>query len=267
MRNQSKLFLFLLSLMLISSVMAIPEFTNPISSPINNSNYTCGQTYRFNITIADSNGTAQLNLSGVFPSSFPATLYTATNSSSNFTVLINTLEPATYTYNWISTNGTNTNSSIYYFYKLNRGNLVASLTSSAGWNINYLVPTTIGYSGSNCGDGDVAYKIYKDDVYIGTGETGTFNIGSYVYKLNTTAGGGTNYSGSASLNTNTLTIARESGGDTIHGTLVGTGAGLGIFILYLAQALPTLLIVFALIGVVVLIGFVLVKIIIKSFNL
>lgn len=254
--------------MLISSIMAIPTFTNPISSPINDSNYTCGQTYRFNITIADSNGTAQLNLSGVFPSSFPATLYTATNSSTNFTVLIPTLEPATYTYNWISTNSTNTNSSDYYFYKLNRGNLVATLTSSAGWNINYLVSTTIGVSSSsNCGDGDVAYKIYKDDVYIGSGETGTFEIGSYAYKLNTTAGGGTNYSSSASLNTNTLTIARESGGDTIHGTLVGTGAGLGIFILYLAQALPVLLIALALVGIVILVGWTLVWAIKKSFNL
>jgi hypothetical protein len=257
-KNQvEKLFLFLMSIFLISFVMAIPTFTNPISSPINSSNYTFGQTYRFNITIADSNGTTSLNFSNV--------LYPATNSSTNYTVLINSLGAGTYTYNWISTNGTDSNSSAYYSYTVNKGNLVATLTSSAGWNPNYLTSTTISVSESNGGDGDVTYKIYKDLVYIGSGETGTFALGSYAYLLNST--GGANYSSNALLDSQTLTIARESGGDTIHGTLVGTGAGLGIFILYLAQALPTLLIAFALIGIVILVGWAIAGAIKKSFNL
>lgn len=258
MRNQtSKLFLFLLGVMLISSVMAISTFTNPISSPTNSSNYTFSQTYRFNITIAESNGTAYLNFSGIN--------YPATNSSTNYTVLINSLGAGTYTYNWVSTNGSDSNNSVYYSYTLNKGNLVATLTSSAGWNPNYLTSTTIGTSESNDGDGDVTYVIYKDGAYIGTGEAGTFDIGSYAYLLNST--GGANYSSSASLDTNTLTIARESGGDTIHGTLVGTGAGLGIFILYMAQALPTLIIAFALVGIVILVGWTIAWAVKKSFNL
>jgi len=260
MRNQlinSKLFLFLLGVMLISSVMAIPTFSNPISSPTNSSNYTFGQTYIFNITIDDVNATVGLNFSGVN--------YSPTNSSSNFTVLISSLSAGTYTYNWWGYNGTTYNSSDTYSYTVNKGNLVATLTSSAGWNPNYLVSTTIGVSESNDGDGDVTYKIYKDGSYIGSGETGTFEIGSYSYLLNST--GGSNYSSKASLDTNTLTIARESGGSDIHGILVGTGAGLGIFILYMAQALPTLIIAFALIGIVILVGWTIVWAVKKSFNL
>ena len=246
MRNQTyKLFLFLiLGVMLISSVMAIPEFTNPISTPSDSSNYTYGQTYRFNITIADSNGTAYLNLSNVH--------YPAINTSTNYTVLINSLGAGTYPYNWVSTNGSDSNSSVDSSYTVNKGNLVATLTSSAGWNPNYLTSTTIGTSESNGGDSDVTYAIYKDLVYIGSGETGTFNIGSYSYLLNST--GGSNYSSSASLDTNTLTIARDEGGSDIHGILVGTGAGLGLFILYMAQALPVLILTFAVVGIIIAIG-------------
>jgi hypothetical protein len=257
MGNQSKLFLFLFSLMLISSVMAIPTFSNPINSPTNSSNYTYGQTYRFNITIADSNQTVGLQFNGVN--------YTATNSTTNFTVLINSLPAGTYTYNWWAYDGSDFNSSDVYSYTVNKGNLVATLTSSAGWNPNYLVSTTIGVSESNGGDEDVSYLIYKDDVYIGSGETGTFDIGSYAYLLNST--GGANYSSSASLDTNTLTIARDGGGSDIHGILVGTGAGLGIFILYMSQAIPVLLITFALVGIVILVGWSIAWVIKKAFNL
>lgn len=41
----------------------------------------------------------------------------------------------------------------------------------------------------------------------------------------------------------------------VCGTMEGAGAGLGIFIQYMGQALPTLLIILAMVGIIVAVGF------------
>lgn len=41
----------------------------------------------------------------------------------------------------------------------------------------------------------------------------------------------------------------------VCGTMEGAGAGLGIFIQYMGQALPTLLIILAMVGIIVAVGY------------
>lgn len=51
---------------------------------------------------------------------------------------------------------------------------------------------------------------------------------------------------------------------TICDTMGGAGAGIGVFIEYLGQALPTLLIILALVGIIVAIGMGIASVIKKS---
>lgn len=79
---------------------------------------------------------------------------------------------------------------------IDRGALTGSLTSSKGFSYTYdNTATTISYTGTvSTGASDVAYKIYRDSVDKGTGESPNLAVGSYAYKLNST--GGANWSSS-----------------------------------------------------------------------
>ena len=116
----------------------------------------------------------------------------------------------TETFNYSTTGNNNyTADSITKDIIINQANLTAVLTNNTVLTRTYDGSlTTIGLSESNTGDGDVIYKIYKDNVDKGTSdiEGGT---GTYVYVLNTT--GGTNYTSNSSLDTLTLTINQATG--------------------------------------------------------
>ena len=79
-----------------------------------------------------------------------------------------------------------------------------SLTSDLSWTINETQEVVIGLSESNTGDGDVTYKVYRDGVDKGTGETWSPAFGTYDYVLNTT--GGANWTSNSSMDTQTLTV-------------------------------------------------------------
>jgi len=101
----------------------------------------------------------------------------------------------------------NENSTIYNL-NITKATLSASLTNTDTWTEPYLESVTIGLSESNTGDGDVTYVVYRDGVSKTTGETVSLGVGTYDYVLNST--GGTNYSSSASLDSQTLTIEKIS---------------------------------------------------------
>jgi F0F1-type ATP synthase assembly protein I len=47
----------------------------------------------------------------------------------------------------------------------------------------------------------------------------------------------------------------ENDSSGVCGTMAGAGAGLGVFIQYMGQALPTLLIILAMVGIIVAVGY------------
>ncbi len=101
---------------------------------------------------------------------------------------------------------------------INQATLSASITNDTSLTRTFDgSATTIGISESNTGDGDVTYKIYVDG--IDEGSTYIQGIaGTYVIILNST--GGTNYSASSSLDSETLTINTA----TPSGSLAGTAS-------------------------------------------
>ncbi len=101
-------------------------------------------------------------------------------------------------------------SNIYYEVLLTVDKAVptGSLTNTDTWTEPYLEEVTIGFSESNIGDGDVTYKIYREGVDKGSGETVTLGVGTYDYVLKTT--GGANWTASASMDTQTLTVTKIS---------------------------------------------------------
>jgi hypothetical protein len=89
-------------------------------------------------------------------------------------------------------------------YIINKAVATGSLASSAGWSIDEGTETTISYTGTGCGDSDLAYIIYENGTSVGTGKTWSPGAGTYTYVLNTT--GGQNYSLNSNLDTEVLTV-------------------------------------------------------------
>jgi hypothetical protein len=52
----------------------------------------------------------------------------------------------------------------------------------------------------------------------------------------------------------------------VCGTMEGAGAGLGVFIQYMGQALPTLLIILAMVGIIVAVGYGIAKVVGNAVN-
>jgi len=79
-----------------------------------------------------------------------------------------------------------------------------TLNSNATWTIAPGDSVIINFTETNEGDSDVNYTVYRDGIYIGSGETWSPAPGTYTYILNTT--GGENYSSTASIDTQVLTV-------------------------------------------------------------
>jgi hypothetical protein len=98
-----------------SSDDSYPIFSDYNVSPETSSTYTAGQTYQFNTTITNTNGTAGIE--------FNETNYTMTNSSSVFNKTFNSLGAGTYSYYfWSYGNGSNNlfNMSSEFTYTINQ---------------------------------------------------------------------------------------------------------------------------------------------------
>jgi len=176
-----------------------PQFSNYIEIPPNNTAYSNGATYKFNVTITSTNGTIGLMFDG--------TNYTATNISDEFESTILDLASGAHSYYWWAYgNGTLNlfNTSNIQSYTVAKATPTGSLTSSNGWTIDWGQGTTIGYSENNLGDADLVYKVFRDDVDIGSGESANLSAGTYSYLLNTT--GGQNYTANSNMDSQTLTV-------------------------------------------------------------
>jgi hypothetical protein len=116
-----------------------PSFSNFISNPINSSNYTFAQIYRFNSTVINTNGTVGLEFNGIN--------YTSTYFSNNFTASVTGLSAGTYSYYWWGFgNGDihNYNLTSMMYYTINKTNSSTSLTfdkTSPQSYPNQIIPT------------------------------------------------------------------------------------------------------------------------------
>jgi hypothetical protein len=173
---------------------AMPTFSTSVTTPITYgtaSNYTGSES-----NSGDSDCIYYLLRNGI-------QLYNGSSVSDNAV-----LGAGNYNYTYYTSGCTN-----YTFGKdektlvVNKAIPIGSLTSDKGWNVYVGTTVTIGYSESNSGDGDVTYKVWRDGVDKGSGETWTPSIGSYAYKLNTTDG--QNYSARDSIDTKTLVVSNK----------------------------------------------------------
>jgi len=112
----------------------------------------------------------------------------------------------TYLINVIINDTLNNLNSTLYKVTVDKATPIGTLTNTDTWIEPYLESVTIGLSETNIGDGDVTYKVYRNGVDKGNGETVTLGVGTYNYVLNTT--GGVNWTANASMDTKTLTIEK-----------------------------------------------------------
>jgi hypothetical protein len=95
------------------------------------------------------------------------------------------------------------------FFTITNGTLTGTTASSAGWTLTYPTQTTISFSETNGGDGNVNYYLWRNGTNISSGETVNLSVGMYTYVLNST--GGANYSSIASIDNDNLTINKNTG--------------------------------------------------------
>ena len=182
----------------------IPKFSNFVSYPINGSYYSYGTDYQFNATVISTNGSVEIE--------FNNTHYTATNITANgYNASIGDLSAETYMYYWLGYgNGSwnQYNFSAQLHYTVLKANPNGTLNNDTILTRTYDgVSTTINYTETQNGDGDVTYVIFKDNVSVGTSDSEAC-VGVYYYHLNTT--GGYNYSSNASMDSLILNITQAT---------------------------------------------------------
>lgn len=147
------------------------QFSNYIENPTNDSAYVYGQTYKFNVTITESNpGTVWIEFNGI-----NYTDSNITNVSNVYMFNRTNLAAGTYTYRWWANDSFgNLNLSETRNYIIEKGN------SSLGMNITGTISVTYGtasdFNGveTNNGDNGCVYSMDRENQIYGAG-TWTFN--------------------------------------------------------------------------------------------
>jgi len=168
-----------------------PTFYNSTVDIVNNSVYNPINSYRLNITILNSNGTAGIEFNGVN--------YTLSNLSSIFNKTLSKLGVGTYSYYyWAYGNkaSNNYNISKIYSYTINKSTPTLRLTSSTGWSISKYMSTVI--QGQDCPE-EITCSLYQSGTLITSPLTNTFNEGSYPFLFLTL--GNENYTAASISNT------------------------------------------------------------------
>ncbi len=187
-----------------------PTYSSNVTSPVTSSTYSSTQTYQFNLTWTDATSSVNTvliehNLTG---STTPHNTTVSTKNGNEYYFYVNSLAAGKYVYKWFANDTKNNMNGTFQrlIYVVNNATPTGSLSSSAGWSYSYPTQTSISYSESNNGDSGCTYKIYRNTTDISTGETIILGVGAYNYTLNTT--GCANYSSTASLDTELLTVSQ-----------------------------------------------------------
>ena len=174
-----------------------PLFTNHTASPSNNTEYSPGRLYQFNITISNTNGTSGIQFNG--------TNYSMSNLSSVFNRTLSNLAAGNYSYYfWAFGNGTrnlynktswinytltkNTSAAVYTYINHSRENFTIESN-----NYVWLNSTLFNVSGN--------IKLYKNGTLINSGNDAIsnntwFNV-SGIYNITSIFSGNANYTSSS----------------------------------------------------------------------
>jgi len=176
-----------------------PQFTNLDD---NNGSLEGSGIGQFNVSIKSTNGTVGINFDG--------TNYTGFNATSNiFNASFSIGSVGDYTYYWWGYgNGTDNNYNVSERQEYTIAKATPTGSISGEGTYEYPYSSTIEGTETNNGDYDLSYKLYRDGIEVTNPETNQFSAGAYEYIYNTT--GGQNYSSTASLDTQTLTINQNS---------------------------------------------------------
>ena len=177
-----------------------PIFSNNLTSIANGSQYNPGNSYQFNITITNTNGTTGIDFNG--------NNYTLSNISNSFYKTIGSLGAGTYSYYyWAYGNGAsnNFNNSETYSYTIAKNSsyvLNVGITPSS--TVTY--PTQTVATGSGCPES--ICNLYRNAGILGNPNTVTLGVGVYNYTFNTT--GSANYSSNSASQILTVNINSSS---------------------------------------------------------
>ena len=175
-----------------------PQFSTFEEVPANNSVYTASQTYKFNSTIINTNGTAGIEFDG--------TNYSASNVSDEYTITLpSDLPVGVYSYKWWSFgNGSleRYNESSTFIYAVQKAAPSGSIAGTP--SITYPTTGDVTGSESNNGDSDVNYKLYRNGTEVSNPDNSLLAVGYYSYIYNSTEGA--NYTVNSSLDTFGLII-------------------------------------------------------------
>jgi hypothetical protein len=188
----------------------------------NNFNKTSTQTYTINkatLTAAITNDRTDTFTYDGTPANIGVSESNNGDGDVNYNLYVNNvLKGSTYsqatagTYNIIlnSTGGQNYSSSASLDTKTLTINKAVPQGSISGTStINYGTAGNVEGSESNSEDGDVQYKLYRDDVEVSNPDTSTLGAGTYNYIYNATSG--TNYTANISIGTFELTVNQDTG--------------------------------------------------------
>jgi hypothetical protein len=184
-------------------------FFNYTNGPVNNTLYSLGAAYTFNVSINNTNATAGIE--------FDEVNYTLSNSSSVFNRTINDLAAGTYSYHyWSYGNGTDENynsSNLQSYTVAQAGDTFADLLNGAGSNITINFPQQINATIQGNNSQGI---INVNGTTVTTGANYTFGAG--VWFVNYSVVGNDNYSSNESYLYATINQASSEVNVTLNHT-------------------------------------------------
>lgn len=171
-----------------------PFFSNLTTTPSNNSEYSLTQTYIFNSTIINTNGSAFIDFNG--------TNYSLTNyAGSNWNYSVYSLPAGTYPYYyWANSSGGQFNQTSTYYYYVKKANNTINLSSNATWTITYGTVTNLSASANG------TVNLFRNGTSITNPSIVNLSAGTYNISANTT--GNLNYT--ANSTSQILTVNKAS---------------------------------------------------------
>ncbi|MEM5882933.1 MAG: PGF-pre-PGF domain-containing protein, partial [Candidatus Aenigmatarchaeota archaeon] len=210
-----------------------PTLTDIWESPKDPATYSFGQTYRFNVTVCDSDGADDISTvifewgSNTTVSSF----ITHNSTCRNYTTTKTDLPAYSYyEYKWYVKDSNNAWTSISGSYTINKAkNILGSLTCSPSLTITYPTQTTCTGSQTALGDSDVVYYLFRNNVLVdeqtnnNPSETILLGAGSYVYKFISLSG--QNYTENSTGLSLTLIVNQNTSTATFMNLLINSTEG------------------------------------------
>ncbi len=193
-----------------------PQYWSNATSKPSGTEYNTGNNYGFRIRWTDATGADKVvfetNLNSTLKN-FTAILASGTAQDGIYTINFTDIEAGSYQYRWFANDtGGNVNGTFPSLtYSISKNTSIAgTITCTPSSTVTYSTETSCSYSEANGGDSDVVYKFYRDNIEKTSPETSTFGVGTYQYKLNTTAGTFQNYTSSASMAASALIVNQNT---------------------------------------------------------